>query len=517
MKKRIFAVIMTIFILGSLVACSGQNSSLEKVSDESQGEKVLNMAIFWMDPNLEPTEGWNGWNLNRCGIGENLVQVDENMEFKPSIAESWEVVDPTTTVFKIREGVKFHNGNPVDAEACKNSIERALKITDREDAKFPLESIKAEGQELTIKTSKPFSTLLSTLADTVYIIVDSSVANEEDFKFAPIATGPFKVDEFTPDVGMTLSKNENHWSGEVGVDKVNVKCMPDASTRAMALQSGEIDLATQLEAKDLKLFEDKEDFTVQKGPNLRVFLLRINFRKPYMQKKEFRQALSYGIDKTTYAEKLVNGQAAKGPFTDSLPFAYTDEDYYSYDPEKANELLDKLGYMDTDGDGFREFQGKNIVLKYISATNHGADANNIGTAIQEQYKQIGIGMEIVQVENYTNMAESGDFDLLWERWSSAPTADPQYFFEASYKTDSAGNFGKYSNEDLDAICNRLDDTMDEEKRNQLGKEGSEELIKSVASLFLYYQEGNIVTRKNVEGVYRYPSEVYYIDERVRVN
>lgn len=524
--KKFLVALSIISLCFVLVACSGQNkseqlnnSNLEETkadSQESKDVKTLNMALFWLDSNIEPTEGWNGWTLTRCGIGENLVQFDENMNLKSIIAESYEQIDETTTVFNIRKGVKFHNGNPVDAQACKASIERALEISNRDDVKFSVEFITAEGQKLTIKTKKPDPTLINKLADPVYVIVDTSVADDANFKFKPIATGAFKVVDFNPDLGMTLEKHDEHWSGDIGVDIVNVKYIQDGTTRSMALQSGEIDFATQIGAKDLKIFQDNDEFKVQKGPNLRIFLLRLNMDKPYMKSLAFRQALSYGIDKETYATKIVNGVPAKGPFNDMLSFGYKAEDCYSYNPEKARELLDKAGFVDSNGDGIREIDGKNIVLKYISRTNHGNDANNIGTAIQSQYKEIGIGMEVIQVENYANMAQSGDFDMLWERWTSAPTADPEYFLEASYKTGSSGNHGNYSNEELDKICDELGKVFDKKNRQNLGIEGSEILMKDVASLFLYYQEGNIVTRKNIDGVHRFISEIYYIDDRVKV-
>lgn len=529
--KKFLIIFMIVSLCFLSVACNGQdkskqadNSNLEETkvdnqeSKDEKGEEIetLNMALFWLDPNLEPTQGWNGWALTRCGIGENLVQIDENLDFKPVIAESYKQIDDTTIVFNIREGMKFHNGKPVDAEACKASIERALEISDRDDVKFSVEAITADGQILTIKTIEPEPTLVNKLADPVYIIVDASVADDENFKFKPITTGAFKVVDFNPDLGMTLKKHGEHWSGDIGVDVVNVKYIQDGTTRTMALQAGEIDFATQISAKDLSLFENNDEFVVQKGPNLRIFLLRLNTDKPYMKSLEFRQALCYGIDKETYATKIVNGVPAKGPFNDMLPFGYKGEDYYSYNPDKARELLDKAGFIDSDGDGIREIDGENIILKYISRTNHGSDANNIGTAMQSQYKEIGIGMEVIQVENYANMAQSGDFDMLWERWTSAPTADPEYFLEASYKTGSSGNFGKYSNLELDNICQKLDNTFDKKSREKLGIEGSELLMKDVASLFLYYQEGTVVTSKNVDGIYRFISEIYYIDDRVKV-
>ena len=517
MKKALWILLAAIFCVSMSGCVSNDGETSNQITEQANEKNVLNMAIFWLDNDVDPINGWNGWTLTRCGIGENLIQIDENMNFKPSIAETYEVVDEYTTVFQIREGVTFHNGNKVDAAACKASIERALEKSDRLDVKFPVDSISADGQTLTIKTSKPSGTMLNKLADTVFIIVDSSVAGEEGFKYKPICTGTFKIDTFDADTGMILSKHEGHWSGNTNVDIVNVKYIQDASTRTMALQANEIDLATQLSRHDLELFAGNDDYLIQKGPNLRVFLLRLNLEKPYMNELKFRQALSYGMDKKTYASELVGGVPAKGPFNEMLPFGYTEEDYYQYDPVKANELLDELGFVDSDDDGIRECEGENIVLQYISRTNHGIDANNIGIAMQQQYKEIGIGMELSQLENYADLANSGDFDILWERWTSAPTGDCQYFIDSGYATGAAGNYGKYSNATIDSICAELDSTLDKEDRDKLGLEATEVLMQDVSSLFIYYQEGNVVTSNNVEGIERFISEIYYIDDRVMLH
>ena len=325
-------------------------------AEKNQGEKTLNMAMFWLDENIEPTEGWNGWTLTRCGIGENLVQIDENLRLKPVIAESWEQVDDMTTVFKIRKGVTFHNGAPADAAACKASIERAHRITTRKDMKFPLAGITVDGDKLIIKTSKPYAILTNVLADPVYIITDAAAAakDPEGIKYKPIATGAFKVVAFEADKGLTLTKHETHWKGVPGVDKVNVKYIPDDITRTMALQSGEIDLATQINPRDLMMLEKDDRFTVHKGPNLRIYLLRFNFDRPHMTIPEFRQALMHAISKDVYAEKIVNGIPARGPFNDMLSFGYKGDDFYTYDPAKAKAILDKAGLKDSDGDGIRD-------------------------------------------------------------------------------------------------------------------------------------------------------------------
>jgi peptide/nickel transport system substrate-binding protein len=482
------------------------------------GGKTLNIALFWLDENIDTTTGWNGWTVARCGIGENLAQIDENLKMKPVIAESWEQIDPTTTVFQIRKGIRFHNGQLVDAAACKASIERAHSITNRKDMKFPLAGISADGYTLTIKTTKPYSILTNILADPVYIIVDAKAAakDPEGFKVKPVCTGPFKVASFAADKGLKLVKHEKYWKGDPGVDTVDVKYLADGATRTMALQSGEIDLATQLNANDLKLFEGNDKFVVKKGPNLRIFQLRLNFERPYMKNPKFRQALMHGISKDVYATKLASGVPARGPFNSMLPFGYKGDDYYTYDPEKAKKLLDEAGFVDSDGDGIREMKGKNIVMEYIFSTRHGKRAQTIGTAMQSQYKAIGLGLKLVQLESIVELGKKGKFDFKFERWTSAPTADPQYYLEASFKTGGYLNEGHYSNPEFDALCDKLGDSFDKAERYKLGVQGTKMLMEDNAGIFLFYGLGHVVTNKNVDGIYRFVSEVYYIDDRVKM-
>ncbi len=481
-------------------------------------KQTVNMAIFWLDADIEPTSDWHGWTLTRCGIGENLLQIDENLKFKPVIAEKWEQPDPLTTIFTIRQGIKFQNGRPADAAACKASIERALKITDRKDAQLPIASISAAGNRLTIKTSHPFATLNNVLADPVFIIVDTQAAaeNPHSFKFKPITTGAFMVESFSPETGMILKKNPYYWKRPLNVETVNVKYISDASTRTMALQSGELDFATQISPADLKVLSGNDKVHIIEGPNLRVFTSRINFAHPWMKIKEFRQAIRYAIHKDIYAEKIANGIPARGPFNSMLPFGHDGQDSYHYDAEKAKQLLDQAGIVDTDHDGLREYQGKNITLKYICMTNHGARARNIGIAMQSDLKKVGIAMEVQQQENFAEAAQKGDFDFLFERWTSAPTLDPQYFLESGFKTGARGNRGRYSNQELDQLLEQLTSVSNRAQRNELGRKGAQILMDDIASLFFFYEKGNVVHSKRISGIHKFISDIYYIDDRLEL-
>ena len=121
------------------------------------------MAFFWIASDLDPANNYNGWVLSRLGVGESLVKLNDELKVEACLADSWENVDETTWKFHIREGVMFSNGKAVDAEAVKASIERAISMNDRAAEYLKVDSMEADGQDLTIKTTEANAALLNNL------------------------------------------------------------------------------------------------------------------------------------------------------------------------------------------------------------------------------------------------------------------------------------------------------------------------------------------------------------------
>lgn len=141
-------------------------------------------------------------------------------------------------------------------------------------------------------------------------------------------------------------------------------------------------------------------------------------------------------------------------------------------------------------------------------------AKNVAVAIQDDYKKIGIGVNISQLENVSDLLAQGDYDILWEGWTSAPTADPAYFLQANYSDQAILRKGNYTSEAMDAFIAQLDTTYDQQQRYEIGQQAVQLLLEEVPTIFLYYQQGIIVTKSEVTGIERYMSEIYYIDEKV---
>lgn len=472
--------------------------------------KHANVGLFWIDASMDNTVGYDGWVLCRAGVCESLVKITEDMTYEGLIAESWENDGSLTWIFKIRDGVTFSNGKAVDAEAVKKSIQRSLDNNERAQTMVNIDTMEADGQTLTIKTTKPYASLIGNLADPLFAIVDTE-AEGVDFNSAPVCTGPYVITSFTPEENLEVVKNENYWGGDVGLDSITYKHIPDSSTRTMALQSGEVDITGSIDQSQIDVFKnDPENYNVSEIASLRTLFGYINHESQFLSDKNIRKALSCAIDRDSYA-LMVGGEAATGLFSSVLPFENETLKADQYDLENAQKILDDAGYADTDGDGVREKDGQNIVLQIYQTAAHGSDAPGIiATAMQAQFKEIGIGADILTVENLNQIYEEGKFDITFSNDNTGITADPQSFLEITYKTDAARNYGHYSNEQMDQLIADMDSEFDMGRRYEMAAKASQIALDDVANFYFTYIPLNTVGNKNVKNLVQHPIDYYMI-------
>ena len=256
-KSKFLILILAVLML--LVACGGKGGSGK--SKTNPDEHVVGVTSF--ADTLEPTDTYFSWVVTRYGVGENLTIFDEKGNLQPLLAESWKLSnDKLEWTFKIRDGVTFSNGHPLTAEAVKKSIERVFAKNKRAESFFKYASIEASGQELKIKTKEPVAILPESLADPLFLIVDTSVNTDEFAQKGPISTGPFIVQEFKPGEQTVVVRNEKYWNGKAKLAKVTFKDINDQNTRALSLKSGEIDVAYNLKVTNKADFEGDKNIVI---------------------------------------------------------------------------------------------------------------------------------------------------------------------------------------------------------------------------------------------------------------
>ena len=493
----------------------------DKGSSAQQG--VLKVGVTNFADTLEPTQNYFGWVVMRYGLGECLSKFDEKMNVQPWLAESWSISDDHLTwTFKIRDGVKFSNGNALTAEAVKASIERAFQKNNRAATFFKYKEIKAEGQNLIIVTEKPMPNMPGFLADPLFIIVDTSAEGSRDFaKEGPICTGPYMVESFVKEKAV-MKKNPNYWDGQVPFETVEIPSIDDPNTRAMALQSGEVDMAVNIAAGDMDTFRGNDKFFVDEISSLRVVLARLN-QKGILKDDKVRAALIAGCDRETYNKVLLKGTflPGKAPVPPSMDYGFDQlTDPNAYNPERAAKLLDEAGWKDTNGDGIRDKDGQPLKLDFV-VYNSRAELPLYAEAVQSDLKKLGFDINIKTVDYnlIDQMGIKGEYDLLISNITTANTGDPEIFLSWYWKSNLNGenpqNGSGYSNPALDAKFEALSVEFDKEKRRQLIIEIQQMIMNDGAALFLGYPQTNIISSKALAGVKMYPSDYYWITNLIK--
>ena len=512
--KKLLSVAMAACLSVAVFAgCGGKEASKD----------TLRVGVTNFADSLEPTENAFGWVVMRYGMGETLTKFDEKMNIQPWLAEKWTISDDKLTwTFKIRDGVKFSNGNPLTAEAVKASIERAFAKNTRAATFFKYTEIKADGQNLIIKTDKPAPSMPGYLADPLFLIVDVSAEKDRDFaKQGPICTGPYVCESFVKEKAV-MKKNPNYWDGEVPFETVEIPSIDDPNTRAMALQSGEVDMAVNIAPGDVGLFNDTGKYHVDKIASLRTVLARIN-EKGILGDPKVRAAFISMCDRKSYNEVILKGTFIEGkaPVPPSLDYGFDQlSDPNHYDIERAKTLLDEAGWKDTDGDGIRDKDGKPLSVDFI-VYNSRAELPIYAEAVQADGKKIGFDVKVKTVDYnlLDKIGINGEYDLLISNIITANTGDPEIYLNWYWRTNKDGdnqqNGSGYSNPVYDAKCAALAVEFDPAKRRQLMIEMQQILLNDAAALFLGYPETNIISSTKITGATMYPSDYYWITNKIR--
>ena len=512
--KKLLSVAMAACLSVAVFAgCGGKEASKD----------TLRVGVTNFADSLEPTENAFGWVVMRYGMGETLTKFDEKMNIQPWLAEKWTISDDKLTwTFKIRDGVKFSNGNPLTAEAVKASIERAFAKNTRAATFFKYTEIKADGQNLIIKTDKPAPSMPGYLADPLFLIVDVSAEKDRDFaKQGPICTGPYVCESFVKEKAV-MKKNPNYWDGEVPFETVEIPSIDDPNTRAMALQSGEVDMAVNIAPGDVGLFNDTGKYHVDKIASLRTVLARIN-EKGILGDPKVRAAFISMCDRKSYNEVILKGTFIEGkaPVPPSLDYGFDQlSDPNHYDIERAKKLLDEAGWKDTDGDGIRDKDGKPLSVDFI-IYNSRAELPIYAEAVQADGKKIGFDIKVKTVDYnlLDKIGINGEYDLLISNIITANTGDPEIYLNWYWRTNKDGdnqqNGSGYSNPVYDAKCAALAVEFDPAKRRQLMIEMQQILLNDAAALFLGYPETNIISSTKITGATMYPSDYYWITNKIR--
>lgn len=520
--RKMFKVTAAAAMIGLLAfaaaGCGGGDSKSGAAKD------TLKFGVTNFADSLEPTENYFGWVVMRYGIGECLVKFDKKMNATPWLAESWKIGDDKLTwTLKINDKAKFSDGTKLTAQIAKESLERTFAKSNRAKTFFEYDSITADGQNLIIKTKHPVPSLPGMLADPLFIIINTNVKDRDYAKMGPICTGPYMVKTYSK-AKAVLDANPNYWDGPVPFKHVEIPTIDDPNTRAMALQSGEIDMAINIAAGDMKLFDNKDKFHISTLASLRSVLARLNSSEGRpLHDKRVREALLCSLDRPTYCKVLLKDTFVPGgpAIPPSLDYGFDQlKDPNTYNVEKAKKLLEEAGWKDTNGDGYVDKDGKNMELDFVFYSGR-AELPLFAEATQADAKKAGIKINLKNVDYNVldGISQRGEYDLSISNIIVANTGDPEVYMNWYWKTNVNGsnpqNGSGYSNPEYDALSDKLAVEFDPAKRRQIIIDMQKILLDDAATIIFGYPQTNMVSTTAIRDAEILPADYYWLTKDIK--
>jgi peptide/nickel transport system substrate-binding protein len=495
MKKILLLVLVLASLTGMAFAGGGSESDAATPAASSEAaaaapagdDKMGGVLVFGrsgdsvgLDPGRE-TDGESFYATHQ--IFDTLVEFKTGTtEVVPALATSWDVsADNLTYTFHLREGVKFHDGTPMNADSVVFSLERQLKEdhpyyefgpwqywTNYMGMSDIVESIVAkDDMTVVFNLLKPEAPFIANLAmDFAGIVSPTAVMSDpEGFSSNPVGTGPFKFVSWTKDSDIVLDKNEDYWE-EVYLDRLILKVIPDATARWLALQKGEVDVIDFPAADDLPAMAADPDVQLIQQSGMNVGYLALNAEKEPYDDKRVRQAMNYAIDRDEIIAAVYGsaGQVAKNPIPPNI-WSYNDDiEPYPYDVDKAKALLAEADYAN----GF-----KTEIWAMPVARPYNPDARKIAEIMQAQLAKVGIEVEIISYEwgTYLDKTGAGEHQAAMLGWTG-DNGDPDNFMwvllsAPSAVTPAAGNIAIWKNDEFTALIKEAKETADVARRTEL--------------------------------------------------
>lgn len=381
---------------------------------------------------LDPTQDINKTSFNiQLAVFDPLLKITPDGEIAPWIATEWTNVEPTVWRFTIREGIKFHNGEPLSAENIPFSIE-TYNASPGEGATYFqfIESAAAvDATTVEIVTKEPTPYTPSAMGFLMVLPRENyPEVGPENFGVAPVGTGPMVFEEWQQGVQIRLSRNDDYWNGPIALREAVYKPAAESSTRVAMLETGEADIIANVPPEMIDRVETGADTRIALTPSLRKIFLEFNMTEPPFDDVRVRQAVNYAIDKEGLIEFVLSGNAVReiGPVPDGWLGDNPDDQLtsYDYDPERAKQLLAEAGYSDGLTIDFWYPIGRYLKDKEVAEAIAGQLAE-VGITTNLQGMDIGTLVEQIHTQTLTGMhffswaPLNMDTDYLWRAhfWS----------------------------------------------------------------------------------------------------
>ncbi|MBU1039883.1 MAG: ABC transporter substrate-binding protein [Proteobacteria bacterium] len=450
-----------------------------------------------------------------CQICEGLVRIkDSGFQVEPALAESWAVSpDGREWTFRIRRGVRFHDGSPMNAQAAALSIMRQIDPANpfhtpgMFTAKYLFEHVAGaealDDDTLRIRLKRPSASLLNSLAAHQAPILSPQALAKwgPDIGQHPVGTGPFKFAEWRRGESITLVRNQDYWGGVPRLERLVIRTIPDAGARFLEFQTRRADAVTGIPPSDQPLLEKMPGVQMLRVAGLNIAYLALNTQRGHMRKVGVRLAVRLALNREALT-RLVYGSAGQAA-TSVLPPGLLDNGFVPGEPNARGDAAQARALLAQEGLA----KGFDVTLQVMDIPRpYLPEPRRMAQAIRQALAGVGIRAHIVVVPwaKYVAVANRGDNDMCLAGWTfDAP--NPHELLRYKFGLDSRGNFSHWQSAAFQALLDRAEASRDEGERSGLFRQAARLLAAEVPAVPLAHVRDTVALREGLKGVVLQPT------------
>jgi len=437
-----------------------------------------------------------GWIFN------SLVKYDKDAKIVPELAKEWKFIDKKTLIFKLKENIKWSDGKPFTADdvvfTYKLITSPKVFTPYADEFRYVKDVIKLDDYTIKVIYKKPYFKALNTWMTSIvpkHILQNEKNIMTSSFNQHPIGTGPYTINGFEINKDITLKANKNYFIHKPNIDKIVYHYIPDPATNFLMLKTKKLDVGglspLQVERQLDKDF--KKYYKIYEKISNGYTYLGFNLKNKKFKNPKIREAIDLAINKKELVDILFfgHGKVCNGPFMPGT-WAYNPEVKSSFNPQKAKEILKKLGY------------DKKHPFEFTITTNSNNDTRVYAVQIiQHQLEKVGIKVHIRTMEwqaFLNTVVMPKHFEAVVLGWGLSLSPDAYSIWHSEGAKKGGFNFVNYKNKEVDSLIKKAETTIDTKKLSKMYKKIFKLIVKDHPYVFLYIPNSIIAVNKKIKNV-----------------